>query len=518
MPLDETLPIYRYQPDRNNPLRTTISFSQNSSVPSPRYVKIHAESTPNAYQFSLHDSTFTDQVFAACSAILEPLHGTLNVDTVRKERRKSSFGLEDSSSSSQFRIPSKATIRLLNPDFDITLTQHTPSGPFGTPYWEFALPLIPFSQPTPSLLDRSLPQTSELVYFRWKRDSVLSRSTLKCTYHPTPLPGSGKKGADEPDITIALFANWEGSSKETGGVFQGKGELTVFEMNQRRLEIQDWKGLEVALVCTARCLADVWFGGNRRELFQVGASPVGTPSGGATTNGAAPTNGYGMPGRTPSYPPPQQQQQAMPGNYYPPEKQRPPAQQQPQRTAHSLPQHQQPSQQFRPASSTPRPQNQRPPKPRQDAALLAAQEREARRLQAQFEAEERAAAAARQAAVDRETERLRREYEAEARRMAELQRQRQQQAVPPRLPSRTQHRPSQSIPGAYPNGGLAVPQQTMTKRRSFLGLNLFGGRSKSDVGTLGAVPEGVQYVPANGGGGRRKEKGNKLAKKKSSFW
>lgn len=222
--------------------------------------------------------------------MLEPIHGTLNVDQVRKERRKSSFGLEgDGSASPQFRIPSKAVIRLLNPDFDITLTQHTPSGPFATPYWEFALPKLPFHQPTPSLLDQAHPPTSELAYFRWKKEGVLSRSTLKCTYHPDKIPGSGKRGVDEPDITIALFANWEGSGKDAGGPFQGKGELTVFEPNQRRLEIQDWKGLEIALVCTARCLADVWFGKDAKGLFQVGASPVNTPGG--VVNGVQPNGG-----------------------------------------------------------------------------------------------------------------------------------------------------------------------------------------------------------------------------------
>ena len=169
----------------------------------------------------------------------------------------------------------------------MTLTQKPSSWASG-PYWEFSLPKTSFLEPTGSKLDvdlgvtRRILSTVPLATFRWRKEGgVLSKSSLRCSLihsNITPLDefgggttsdsygrkkGSGS-GSSEPEITVAIFSNGINAGKSAG-----KGEITIFEPNLNRVEVEDRKGLEVTLVVTAMAIADVYFG-DMRTGFNLG--------------------------------------------------------------------------------------------------------------------------------------------------------------------------------------------------------------------------------------------------------
>jgi len=161
-----------------------------------------------------------------------------------------------------------------------------------------------FLQPTGSRLDHELGTAGRLLAaapvatFRWRKEGgVLTRGSLRCSLvHESNVllhddggggpavtadsSGNGKRKASspsEPDMTVAIFTNGL-----MGGKSAGKGEVTIFEPNLKRVEVEDLKGLEVTLVMTAMAIADVYFG-EMRTGFNLGPrAPVGFSGPGRT--------------------------------------------------------------------------------------------------------------------------------------------------------------------------------------------------------------------------------------------
>lgn len=175
-------------------------------------------------------------------------------------------------------LPVEFTIQLYNPDQTITV-KHQPKSWNKPARWEFEMPQRTFRFPSASTLDRtqSDPAAADVtpkLRFSWRKDGKLSKD-LSCLLHgkSTTIADTQKKSR-EPDITVALF--------------QGLRELTLYEPNLYRVEMEDFKGLEVVLLLAAVAIRDIFFG-PAKEAFHITAGgptvtngrpqPVATPAG-----------------------------------------------------------------------------------------------------------------------------------------------------------------------------------------------------------------------------------------------
>jgi hypothetical protein len=146
-------------------------------------------------------------------------------------------------------MPSQFSIQLYNPDQQV-IVRHKPSKWNQGESWDFELPTQTFRAPSTSALDRqqndpSVSEHTPRIGLRWKKDSRLSKD-LVCFQSGKALnPDGTKQKNKEPDITLAIF--------------QGQKEVTLYEPNLARCEVEDVKGLEVALLLGAIVIRDVWF-------------------------------------------------------------------------------------------------------------------------------------------------------------------------------------------------------------------------------------------------------------------
>lgn len=111
------------------------------------------------------------------------------------------------------------------------------------------MPQRTFRVPSNSTLDQSQsdPATSEVtpkLKFTWRKDGSLSRD-FACYLSGKSTTPDGKKKSKEPDITVSIFKSFK--------------ELTLYEPNLSRVEMQDFKGLEVVLLICAVVIRDVYF-------------------------------------------------------------------------------------------------------------------------------------------------------------------------------------------------------------------------------------------------------------------
>lgn len=121
------------------------------------------------------------------------------------------------------------------------------------------MPQNSFRQPSASSLDRSQndPAASDVtpkIAFKWKRDGKLSKD-ISCYLSGKSTDGRKNK---EPDITVAMY--------------KGGKDLTIYQPNMHRVDVEDVKGLEVVLLLGAAVIKDIFFNANR-EMFN-----IGTPS------------------------------------------------------------------------------------------------------------------------------------------------------------------------------------------------------------------------------------------------
>jgi hypothetical protein len=146
-------------------------------------------------------------------------------------------------------IPSQFTIHLYNPDQDITV-RYKPKTWNTQPSWEFEMPQRTFRQPSNSTLDQTQndPTTSALtpkLRFIWRKNGTLSKDFTCYLCGKTTTP-DGRKKSKEPDITISIFKSLK--------------EITLYEPNLYRVEMEDFKGLEVVLMLGAVVIRDFYFG------------------------------------------------------------------------------------------------------------------------------------------------------------------------------------------------------------------------------------------------------------------
>ena len=262
-------------------------------------------------------------------------------------------------------VPNSFIIQLYNPDQQVKVKQIAGSWNISA-YWEFEMPQNTFRIPSVSALDRSQsdPAASDVtpkVAFKWKRDFKLSKD-ITCVLAGKSTDGKKSK---EPDITVAMFQH-------------GK-ELTVYEPNMHRVEVEDSKGLEVVLLLSAAVIRDLFFNPSR-ETFNISSPPTSRKNSGGLTL---------LNGRTSTTPPVASGALPAPGSQIPP----------PQPSRHTPTQAEIDAETARLLAIAEEEEKERE----------RANRREEKRIKKMLEAEEKERQR-REAEVAKETERLRRQY------------------------------------------------------------------------------------------------------------
>ncbi|OQE26309.1 hypothetical protein PENSTE_c005G05960 [Penicillium steckii] len=272
--IDENLPTFFLKNDSKTPQQNTIYHRQHGNDPEPAYtlraLDPASPASQNRYGVALCDPYVSDVVYGEVSVIPEWTQPSLSADTIRANG--------GAAPPPEPILPVEFTIQLYNPDQTITV-KHQPKSWNKPARWEFEMPQRTFRFPSASTLDRtqSDPAAADItpkLRFSWRKDGKLSKD-LSCLLHgkSTTISDTQKKSR-EPDITVALF--------------QGLRELTLYEPNLYRVEMEDFKGLEVVLLLAAVAIRDIFFG-PAKEAFHISANgptmtngtpqPVATPGG-----------------------------------------------------------------------------------------------------------------------------------------------------------------------------------------------------------------------------------------------
>lgn len=300
-------------------------------------------------------------------------------------------------------MPTDFTIQLYNPEQQIHVSQKS-TAILSTTRWEFSMPQEVFRMPSASDLDRSqndpvAAATTPRINFAWRKESKFTREmTCYMTGRSTDI--TQKKKSKEPDIAIAHY--------------KGLKDITIYEPNLYRMELEDQKGFEVVLLLCAATIRDVFFARDLATVFNISGtrevrndSASSVPS--ATTSPVNPVTGK---------PPTINGAGAAAGGLYTAQSSKP---QRPH--ANSIPSH---KQQYGALPPAPTNSNQPGPKPPQtDPRTQWEIEAETARLRQNAEAEARAAQKAedrarreRERAAEEETRRLRKMVEKEERHRA----------------------------------------------------------------------------------------------------
>ncbi|KAK2589445.1 hypothetical protein QQS21_012878 [Conoideocrella luteorostrata] len=475
--LDENLPTYRLQPSADNPLNTVLYFTHHGSEPSAEYLlkrPVLSESR-NQYALGLLDVHYTSVIYAEVLVKPEWTQPSLSAAELRAQ---------NGASTPVPLTPESFDILLYNPDQAIAVKRN--HGSWGkSETWDFEIPERSFKLPSSSEIDKdSTPAISELapkVVFHWKRDGRLSKD-MTCYMSGRSVGGKKSK---EPDITVAMYRAGKSDSV-----------VTIYEPNMARVDVEDRKGLEVALILSAEVVRDLYLA-PRQNPFNV-------------TGGAAPSASK-ISRRTPSPPSQQQQQQ----------------------------QHQQQQQQNVPLAtgalglgigSSPGSganQTQVDVETKRLQAMVAEENRQARerekrdleeqkRIRKMLDQEEKERSR-REAEVEKETERLRKQYGVQPSSSNEPP---PQGYTSPALPPR----PGQ---GHYASGGLGGGQPAMPPRPNSTGPSSGGRPSSANGGgkKKHSNPLGALLGPYNGASGasvsgffhRSDEDKRKRVEKKRSF-
>jgi hypothetical protein len=290
--LDENLPTFFIKPSSDNKLHSTIFLGQGGHDLKPEYTLRRPDpslpASKNCYAVALYDSYNPEVLYAEVLVQPEWTQPTLSQTEIRANNGISPPPVPV--------VPNSFAIQLYNPDQQVKVKQIAGSWN-SSAYWEFEMPQNTFRIPSVSALDRSQsdPAASDVtpkVAFKWKRDSKLSKD-ITCVLAGKSTDGKKSK---EPDITVAMFQH-------------GK-ELTVYEPNMHRVEVEDSKGLEVVLLLSAAVIKDVFFNASR-ELFNISSPPTSRKNSGGLamangrTNTISPVASGALPVPSSQIPPPQ---------------------------------------------------------------------------------------------------------------------------------------------------------------------------------------------------------------------
>jgi hypothetical protein len=244
-------------------LTSNVLFTQHGSEPQPSYTLRRPDpsqpASQNRYAIALYDAYIPDVLFGEVLIVPEWTQPSLSADAIRQNG-----GVAPPPEAI---MPSEFAIHLYNPDQEIKVRYKTKT--WNTqPSWEFEMPQQTFKQPSNSTLDRtqSDPAASDLtpkLKFVWRKDGSLSKDFACYLSGKSTTPGAKKKNK-EPDITIAIFKQLK--------------EFTLYEPNLYRVEMEDFKGLEVVLMLGAVVIRDVFFA-PMKDTFNV-SNPPALPSAG----------------------------------------------------------------------------------------------------------------------------------------------------------------------------------------------------------------------------------------------
>lgn len=449
MPLDSNLPTYYFKPpiDKGRSHDSTLLFTQFESDPEPRYILRQPDPLSpqgkNCYAAALFDAFIPDVVFGEMLVKPEWTTSTLSQEEIRKNGGVPPPPVPI--------IPKSVTVQLYAPDQQILLEEQ-PGNWGNAPTYHFQMPQQTFRLPSASTLDYGANDpaaevTTPQITFMWKRDG---RKDLKCfVTGKNTDKNKKKKGGKEPPIIVAMFEDFK--------------DLTVYESNLHRVEMEDYKGLEVVLLLSAAVIRDMWCG-QKKDVFNSGAvarknsactgllgrKPSMPLLNTSTANLSATTQPNGLPGRM-------QRQQSIPEPV-------PPG---------TLPVD--PRQQWEIDQETARLQklyiNERQAEDVKRKDRARRDEEEARRIRKMLEQEEKERQR-QQGAIDKESQRMQRMYGGQP--MPPPPRQPQRQSVPPfghhgpPQPPRPEQRPAQNH-GSYlqPNGMLG--RHPAASQSSFFG-------------------------------------------------
>ncbi|OCK79978.1 hypothetical protein K432DRAFT_405089 [Lepidopterella palustris CBS 459.81] len=284
--LDENLPTFFLKPSPDG-IKHHQSFylTQHGSEPEAVYSFHHLDpaehSSKNTYAAALFDSYNADILYA--EVLVKPgwTQPSLSQDEIRRNG-----GIPPPP---QPILPTEFAIQLYNPDQQVMIRQQTSKWTGNTQY-EFCMPQTSFRTPSTSALDRSqndpgADASTPKINFVWRKESKLSKD-MTCFLTGKSTDPTGKKKNKEPDITIALFS--------------GLKEITVYESNLYRVEMEDYKGLEVVLLLGAAVIRDIFFG-HTKEAFHITDPGARKNSGGIlgrkTSSPTAPVVAPPLPGR-----------------------------------------------------------------------------------------------------------------------------------------------------------------------------------------------------------------------------
>ncbi|RHZ44261.1 uncharacterized protein CDV56_101016 [Aspergillus thermomutatus] len=223
----------------------TIYLCQHGDDPEPaytlRYPDPSSPSSKNRYAVALCDPFVPDVVYGEVLIIPEWTQPSLSAEAIRQNG-----GVTPPPEPI---LPSQFIVHLYNPDQQVTIrykhkTWNTPAT------WEFEMPQHTFRQPSASTLDRTqtdpaLADTTPKLRFSWRKDSKLSKDLTCLLSGKTSTLPEGRAKSKEPDITLSIF--------------KALRELTLYEPNLYRVEMEDFKGLEVVLLLGAVTIRDVYF-------------------------------------------------------------------------------------------------------------------------------------------------------------------------------------------------------------------------------------------------------------------
>ncbi|XPS73276.1 hypothetical protein M3J09_005426 [Ascochyta lentis] len=292
--LDENLPTFFFKAtDKANKHRESFLFTQNGSEPEAQYALNHVDPASNAakntYAVALFDSHNPEILYGEVLAKPGWSHPTLSQEEIRKNG-----GVPPPP---QPIFPDQFAIQLYNPDTQVIVKEQKTKWS-GTQSWEFSIPQVTFRTPSASTLDRTQTDpgadaTTPRVNFVWRKEGRYGKDmTCYLTGKSTDLVGKKAKKSKEPDIAVALFTMLK--------------EMTIMEPNLYRIEIEDYKGLEVVLLLSAAVIRDMFIN-SQREAFHIVDPAVRKNSGGILTRKASsPLAGPGVtpPMMTPQPPPP----------------------------------------------------------------------------------------------------------------------------------------------------------------------------------------------------------------------
>lgn len=125
------------------------------------------------------------------------------------------------------------------------------------------MPQQSFRQPSASALDRTQSDptasaTTPKVTFRWKKDGKLSKDYVCSLVGKSANLDGGKKKHREPDIAVGLFSQLK--------------EITIYEPNLYRVDMEDPKGLEVVILLGAIVIREV-YNVQLKDVFNLGDTP-----------------------------------------------------------------------------------------------------------------------------------------------------------------------------------------------------------------------------------------------------